>query len=183
MSRVKNPKNTCPENSGAQNMIPSKMPVSEAKKLTKTDELNKKSLKKVQCMLKHRITYKGSWDEESFQKAVDDYFEWCFENVFEPSMPSLCLWLGCTKEVMAMWRTDPKCGFKHDIIHKAQLYMETIYLAKTDDSPIASFFKLKTNGFGYVEQNKVEVVSSNPAVTAEDLNATLEKLGVRKTSK
>ena len=99
---------------------------------TNVDELNGKLLNKTQAMRNARQPYKGTWTEEEFKASIEGYFEWCTENDFEPSKPSLQLWLQCRYETLLEWYKNPKHGFKHEMMVEAFDFMELIYFHKLD---------------------------------------------------
>ena len=168
-------KNTCPANAGEKNMTPENLAKNKVK--TNTDELNGKLLNRINNMIRVRQPYKGTWEKEEFIESVDKFFIWCEENDVEPCKPALQLWLACGRTQLWEWSTNPKHGFKHEAIVEAIERMEMMYFLKLDDRPVPNMFKLKTNGFGYVEQSKVEI-SASEATSKEDIKDAIKNIGL-----
>ena len=167
-------KHTHPENAGAQNL--SEDYIEKQKDAEGTME----SLYPIwKHGFKNREDYKGHWTEDALVTEVDAFFRFCFERSMKPSKATLCLWLDISKSQYHDWETKPeKYTFKSDLLKKASLLMEGAYIGRIEKYPTGNIFLLKTS-HNHVETSKVEVDTKSSAVSKDEINETLEKMGLK----
>lgn len=123
--------------------------------------------------------YHGQWTDEQFVKSVDDFFDYCFEKDFKPTIPALQVWLGVCRAQYYEWKTKPeKFGVKTDVINEAERSMEVYLQSNLDKYPTGSIFLLKTS-HGLVETTNVNVTNNNPT-SKEEIADVVSKLGLDK---
>lgn len=122
--------------------------------------------------------YKGLWTEEAFNQCVDEYFEYCTSKNFQPSKPSLQLWLGTNRAMYNEWERFPeKYSYKFDKIQSANLIMESTLQSEIKKYPTGSIFLLKAS-HGIQDTTKVEVTSFQSS--KEETEEIISKLGLDK---
>lgn len=171
MARKREPNkvHTSPERAGEQNMANVKM---QEDKLGIMDNL-------VDIMnegKKNRQAYKGLWTDEALIDSIDKYFTYCKDNEFKPTLPSLTVWLGVSRQTMWKWRNGSE-GDKGYILDEAMMIMESYLQSNIDKYPTGSIFLLKTT-HGHMETSKVEVTSGS--ITGDEVAERIRQLGLSK---
>lgn len=124
---------------------------------------------------KNRQAYKGLWTDEELIDSIDEYFIYCRDNGFKPTLPSLTVWLGVSRQTMWAWRNDPvRGGDKRYILEEAMLIMEAYLQASIDKYPTGSIFLLKTT-HGHAETQNIVVKGE----TDEDVAERIKQLGLK----
>lgn len=179
------PKNaqTRPEYTGEQNMKEIKkarkykeLSNGDIYKLGQLEAINDIKNRRSECMKANRVQRGSAWTEETLRKATDEFFDWCLEEGILPSKSLMCIWFNCSTATMFKWSKSD--DFFGEIIGEAFLIMETIYFNDLDQRPATNMFRLKTNGFGYVEETKkqeIEITKSNE-ISAEELERTIDNI-------
>ena len=128
---------------------------------------------------KNREDYKGLWTEETLAHEVDEYFRYCFNNEVKVAKVGLQLWLGMSKAQYYEWASNPKHGFKTDIIRQANDLIELSYMGRVESYPTGNIFLLKSL-HGVNDTTKVEI--TNNGASKEDVKDLVSKLGLDEKS-
>ena len=165
---------TSPENAGAKNLVGVDLPKDEGGLMNKIMPIYKQGEI-------NRGIYGGQWTDEEFAKCVGEFFDYCYNIEFKPTVPGLQLWLGVSKAQFYDWRTKPeKYGVKSEIINTAMQTMELYLQGNIDSYPTGSIFLLKST-HGHTDSKQIEVKAST-GVTQNEVNEAIERLGLKKDS-
>lgn len=135
--------------------------------------LIRKEIKKRQSM-KYKI--KG-YTEQTFRKAIEDYFDFIEENSIMPVKEHLAKWLGYTASTMQKFARGLNCErWKTEAILEAYDEMKAINntMVYNKDKPIGAIFMGKAE-YGMVETQKVEL-SPSSEMTVEDIDNQINEL-------
>lgn len=114
-------------------------------------------------------------DPKQVEQRIFEYFSICNENDMKPSMASLALALGVSRNTLWEWSIG---GFRsathYDVIKKAVQMLDAQmvdYMQNGKINPVSGIFLMK-NSFGYKDQQEVVVTPQTPLgeqVGAEEL--------------
>jgi hypothetical protein len=167
---------TKPEKAGEQNMSESYI----KKQTEKDDENVMGALSELFTHAVETSKVKGTnWKEDDLIDYVNQYFQWTYKNNIKPAKAGLALYLGCSRETLYEWETNPqKYGAISDIIKKAFNVIESQYIQRSEKYPTANIFLLKTS-HGHVETSKVDINDSRQNTTnADEVNDIVKRLGL-----
>ena len=166
--RPPNKVHTSPERAGEQNMENVKMAKDELGIMGNLVDIMKKGKENEQA-------YKGLWTAEQLADSISEYFAYCYDRDFKPTLPSLTVWLGVSRQTMWAWRNDPvRGGDKRYILDQAMLLMESYLQSNIDKYPTGSIFLLKTT-HGHAETQNIVVKGE----TDEDVAERIKQLGLK----
>lgn len=163
-----------PKYAGVQNMDKA------SKQIKKVDE-NGMVSRVLEMMEKRPMAPRDTkfWTPQKLAEQLNAFFRYCAERNLEPSKPLLGVWLSVSNAQLSLWARDDRHPEFRDLILAAFQVMEAIYFSKLDDKPLPNFFKLKTNGFNYVEATKI-VVDNDDGVKETDIRELISKAGLDK---
>lgn len=130
--------------------------------------------------IKRANDYKGLYPDEVFLEEVENYFVYIAEHGIKPSKASLRLWLGCSRTQYYDWETNPKYGFKSNVLAWAHNLMEASYVGRGEKYPTFNTFLLKA-GHQYVEASKLDITSNGQTLSsADEVRDLVSQLGLDK---
>ena len=116
-------------------------------------------------------------DEETFEKAIEDYFDFIEEKGIMPIKGHLAKWLGITTEQLTMFSGGYGCErWKSDLIAQALDDMKSINSTAiyTKPKPVGEIFMGKAE-YGMIETQKIEV-KSNEEITLKEFDRRIKEL-------
>ena len=120
---------------------------------------------------------------EELESRINEYFQFCAEHQFRPTIQSLCLCLNITRFTLYAWRNGRNCNSERQEIAQRAVALINSFLESAvmcgKINPASGIFFLK-NYCGYSDTISIEQVSEQkePAKDAFDYDDLKIRLGI-----